>query len=101
MDKFAWVNLLYDFYGRLLTERQQKIMELYYEQDLSLGEIAAEINISRQAVYDAIKRAGATLENYEEKLGFAAQTLSDRRRFQKALNHKKFTMRRREDNSCD
>lgn len=60
--------MLYDFYHRLLTEKQQSYMELYYREDYSLGEIAHETNVSRQAVYDNIRRTEQLLESYEEKL---------------------------------
>ncbi len=59
-------SLLFDFYGQLLSERQRQVMELYYEENLSLGEIAEEFNISRQGVYDALKTAQKSLERYEE-----------------------------------
>ncbi|WP_242841666.1 YlxM family DNA-binding protein [Desulfitibacter alkalitolerans] len=59
---------LFDFYGTLLTEKQQLIFKLYYYDDLSLGEIAQELNISRQAVYDIIKRTENLLKNYEDNL---------------------------------
>jgi len=61
--------LLYDFYGKLLTPKQQEVMQLYYEQDLSLSEIAEELKITRQAVYDILKRSEQALEKYERKLG--------------------------------
>jgi len=60
--------LLYDFYQDLLTEKQKQYMTLYFEDDLSLGEIAEEFKISRQAVYEHIKRAATLLEDYEAKL---------------------------------
>lgn len=59
---------LFDFYGSLLTKKQQLIFKLYYYDDLSLGEIAQELNISRQAVYDIIKRTENLLKNYEDNL---------------------------------
>ncbi len=62
------VSLLYDFYGKLLSNRQAEAMRLYHEENLSLGEIAEEFDISRQAVYDALKSAEKTLKSYEEKL---------------------------------
>lgn len=85
MDRFAWINLLYDFYGPLLTARQQRVLELYYEQDLSLGEIAAELRVSRQAVHDTVRRAEEALERFEAKLGLAGKYLADRMRVQRAL----------------
>lgn len=69
MKKFHQINLLYDFYGSLLTERQQNFIELYYGDDLSLGEIAEQFNVTRQAVHDTLKRSEQTLANYEGKLG--------------------------------
>lgn len=68
LDKTMRINYLYDFYHSLLTPKQQSYMSLYYLDDYSLGEIAEEFNISRQAVYDNIKRTEAMLEEYEEKL---------------------------------
>ena len=68
LGKFERMALLSDFYGDLLTERQQEVIRFYYEQDLSLGEIAEHLNITRQAVHDILKRAERALEHYEEKL---------------------------------
>lgn len=68
MLKIVKLSLLYDFYGQLLTEKQQRVFELYYNDDLSLGEIAENLNITRQAVYDNLRRAEKLLYNYEEKL---------------------------------
>jgi uncharacterized protein len=66
--KATRMNLLFDFYEALLTEKQQMFMKAYFHDDYSLGEIAAEFSISRQAVYEHIKRAEAVLEEYEAKL---------------------------------
>ncbi|WNQ13704.1 putative DNA-binding protein [Paenibacillus aurantius] len=68
LAKTTRVNLLYDFYAPLLTEKQRTFLSCYFHDDLSLGEIASEFEISRQAVYEHIKRAEATLEEYENKL---------------------------------
>jgi predicted DNA-binding protein YlxM (UPF0122 family) len=62
------INMLLDFYGVLLTDKQQIFVKLYFHDDYSLGEIATEFQISRQAVYEHIKRAEAVLEDYELKL---------------------------------
>ncbi len=59
---------LYAYYGSLLTEAQQSYFEDYYYNDLSLGEIAINHQVSRQAVYDNLKRSSKILENYENKL---------------------------------
>ncbi|MBU4533644.1 MAG: YlxM family DNA-binding protein [Candidatus Desulforudaceae bacterium] len=84
MEKFARINLLFDFYGPLLTERQQRILEEYYAQDLSLGEIAAVQGVTRQAVHDTIKRATLALERYEAKLGLVEKFLYQRSRIAEA-----------------
>ncbi|SDM54188.1 hypothetical protein SAMN05518871_101486 [Psychrobacillus sp. OK028] len=68
IEKTTRMNFLFDFYQALLTDKQRSYMQLYYLDDLSLGEIAEEYTISRQAVYDNIRRTEAMLEEYEEKL---------------------------------
>ena len=71
MAKNLSISYLLDFYGQMLTEKQLEVTELYYNDDLSLAEIAALSGITRQGVRDAIKRAEAQLLEYEEKLGLA------------------------------
>ena len=68
MDRIFEQTLLYDFYGELLTQHQQKIYEDAVYHDLSLSEIAEEQGISRQGVHDLIKRCNHILEGYENKL---------------------------------
>ncbi len=68
LEKKQRVNLLMDCYCDLLTDKQQDYLTLYYEEDLSLAEIAEDLNVSRNAVYDNLKRAVASLEDYESKL---------------------------------
>lgn len=62
------INLLMDIYGDLLTEKQRRFVELHYSEDLSFGEIAIQFNVSRQAIYDAVKHALSNLEHYEKTL---------------------------------
>lgn len=69
MDEITLRSLLFDFYGSLLTAKQQEIFDLYYQQDLSLGEIAEQKNVSRQAIFDLLRRTEEALEMYESKLG--------------------------------
>jgi len=68
IEKTNRMNTLFEFYATLLTKKQMNYMELYYADDFSLGEIAEEFNVSRQAVYDNIKRTEKILEDYEYKL---------------------------------
>ena len=63
------LTLLYDYYGEMLTEKQQTCFDLHYNQDLSLAEIAGEMGISRQGVHDAIARTETALRTMEERLG--------------------------------
>ncbi len=63
------MTLLFDYYGDLLTPRQRQCLDLRYNQDLSLGEVAQELGISRQGVYDTLNRAEALLRKMEEKTG--------------------------------
>lgn len=72
------LSLLFDYYGELLTEKQRTCFDLYYNQDLSLGEIAQETGVSRQGVHDSLARAEATLRTMEEKTGAAARDLQCR-----------------------
>ncbi|OEF98567.1 putative DNA-binding protein [Desulfuribacillus alkaliarsenatis] len=69
LDRTTRANLLYDFYGTLLSEKQREFFELYYHDDWSLGEIAEKYQVSRQGVYDNIKRSEKALEDFESKLG--------------------------------
>ena len=68
LEKSIYINELYDLYGSLLTKKQQEMIELYYCDDLSLSEISEQFNISRNAVYDCLKKGIKQLENYEKEL---------------------------------
>lgn len=81
LEKTTQMNLLVEFYGCLLTEKQLEYMELYYGDDYSLGEIAEEFDVSRQAVYDNIRRSAKLLENYEEKLHLVADFYKRQERY--------------------
>ena len=70
-EKNLELGYLLDFYGELLSERKRTVMEMYYNEDLSLAEIAAEIGISRQGARDIIKKSEEELFFFEEKLGLA------------------------------
>lgn len=75
MDEILEQTLLYDFYGELLTEHQQKIYEDVVFNDLSYSEVAKEQGISRQGIYDMIRRINRILMGYEEKLHLVEQFL--------------------------
>ncbi len=68
MEKIVEQTLLYDFYGELLTKRQQQVYENVILEDYSISEVAEELGISRQGVHDMIKRCNKSLEEYEGKL---------------------------------
>lgn len=80
LSKTNRINMLFDIYGQLLTDKQKTFLGLYFHDDYSLGEIAAEFELSRQAVYEHIKRAETALEEYEAKLRLAAKH-EERRRY--------------------
>jgi predicted DNA-binding protein YlxM (UPF0122 family) len=69
IDQTVHMGLLFDFYGQLLTDKQRLFFSLYHQEDLSLGEIAEQYGVSRQAIYDTLRRSQNILLNLEEKLG--------------------------------
>lgn len=69
LEETIEISMLYDFYGQLLTAKQQEILKFYHEDNYSLSEIAEELGISRQGVHDAVKKAEKSLHEYERKLG--------------------------------
>ena len=83
MEKFVEQTLLYDFYGELLTERQQQVYESVVLEDYSLSEVAEDLGISRQGVHDMIKRCNHTLEEYESRLHLVEKCLCIRKQVQK------------------
>lgn len=79
MEKNIEIGLLYEFYNELLTKKQQYVIDSYYNNDLSLSEIAEELSISRQGVQKQIKDAEKTLYNYEEKLQLLNKFLENKK----------------------
>lgn len=73
MEKNIEVSLLFDFYGELLKPSGKRAVDLYYNEDLSLAEVADEMGITRQGVRDSIKRSEQQLFEFEEKLGLFKQ----------------------------
>lgn len=86
MERMIEQGILYDFYGPLLTEHQQKIYEAVVYNNLSLGEIAAEEGISRQGVHDLIKRCDKILEEYEAKLHLIERFASNKKKLMQIKN---------------
>ena len=76
MEDRVEISLLMDFYGSLLTEKQVEIMQWYYDDDLSLAEIAEINKTSRQAIHDLIKRCYKQLLSYESKLNLLQKSIS-------------------------
>lgn len=73
LEELLHMTDLFDLYGPLLTEKQQKCLSMHLFEDFSLSEIGEELGISRQAVYDMLHRSREALENYEKKLGILAR----------------------------
>lgn len=76
MEKHVRMGWLLDFYGELLTQRQRNMLVSYYNEDLSLAEIAHQEGVSRQAVYDALHRGEITLEEMEQRLKLLGRHLA-------------------------
>ncbi len=75
MEEFAKTSMLFDIYGGLLTDKKKRVMEMYHEDDMSLSEIAEELEVSRAAVHDSLRSAERLLCSYEDKLGILADYL--------------------------
>jgi hypothetical protein len=86
-EKSVRTDLLLDFYGNLLTPKMRRTCESYYNDDLTLAEIAEAEGISRQGVHDTVKRAEKQLEEYEEKLGLLELFEKQQARAKTALAH--------------
>ena len=86
MNKKVEISVLCDIYGKLLTEKQFEFINDYYNNDLSLSEIAENNNITRQAVRDIIKKGERKLFEYEEKLLFMKKTITQEQKIQVILS---------------
>ncbi|WP_378955448.1 YlxM family DNA-binding protein [Pelosinus sp. sgz500959] len=86
LEKVLRIVILFDFYGSLLTEKQQFALEMHCLKDFSLAEIADELGVSRQAVHDLLKRAEQILMDYEEKLKFVERYQREQQTLQHIYN---------------
>ena len=84
-EKSYTVGMLLDFYGELLSGRQRQVADLYYNDDLSLSEVAEECGITRQGVRDALKKAEEQLRGFEERLGLLHKHLEGQKRLRTVL----------------
>ena len=79
LEKFLHMSALFDFYGPLLTDKQNRCLQMHLLEDFSLSEISAELGISRQAVYDMLKHSEQIMQQYEDKLGLAARSIQEKK----------------------
>ena len=86
MEKIVRQTLLFDFYGELLNEHQKNVYGDIISSDLSYSEFASENNISRQAVFDLVKRCNEKLESYEEKLKLVEKFMNARNRLEEVTD---------------
>jgi len=86
MEELYTIGLLLDFYGQMVTKRQYDILDLHYNSDYSLSEIGQELNISRQGVYDNIKRGKAALLEMEQKLSLVGRFNKQKEKASEILN---------------
>ena len=87
MEKKVEVSMLLQIYGELLTEKQYRVIDYYYNEDLSLSEIAENEEITRQGVRDIIKKGEKKLFEYEEKLLFMKKTINQEKLIQDILGN--------------
>ncbi|PHV71115.1 hypothetical protein CS063_07225 [Sporanaerobium hydrogeniformans] len=83
MEKFVVITYLFDFYQELLTDKQRNLLREYYFEDLSLGELSEQHQISRQSVFDTIKKAEQKLLDYESKLNLFSRHQVEQQTFLK------------------
>ena len=96
-DSRVMRSMLLDFYGQLLTEKQRECFDLHFNEDLSLSEIAEQSGISRQGVWDNIRRAEATLRELEEKTGLVRRVME----LERELEETREELRRLRDGAGD
>lgn len=85
IDNGTKMSILYDYYGKLLTEKQNQVFCLYHDDNLSLSEIGQELGVSKQGVHDALKKAEALLLEFEAKLGLISTSMNNEKTMTKVL----------------
>ena len=97
MEKKVEISMLWQIYGKMLTEKQSEYIDYYYNKDLSLSEIAENNEITRQAVRDIIKKGERKLFEFEEKLLFMKKTINQ----EKQIQHILFNLNKIQKDSSD
>ena len=92
LKKTEKLNLMFAYYEKLLTEKQQEYFKMYYYNDYSLTEIAELFKVSRNAVYDQLKRVEDKLIEYEDKLGLVKKSEKRRKLLNEAIKNKDFNL---------
>ena len=87
IEKMVEIGLLFEQYKELLTDKQREMVSLYYEEDYSLGEISENLGVSRQGVYNTLKRSEKILREYESKLHLVSKA-KDQEKFLKSIGEK-------------
>ncbi len=99
MDNLIKDRLFYDFYKELLTNHQREVLDLYYNEDLSLAEIAQRLGSSRQAIYDIVKRSAKSLNNYESKLHLVSNEINREKKYNEIIKNLKTILGKEEISS--
>lgn len=86
MEKLVEIGILFDFYGKLLSKKQYLAIELYYMNDLSIVEIGEDIDVTRQGVFDTLKRAEKKLYSYEKNLKLVDKFYSNNKNIEDIKN---------------
>lgn len=86
VDKLVEIGTLFDFYGKLLSEKQYLVIELYYIHDLSLAEIGDELSVTRQGIFDLLRRAEQKLYQFEKNLGLVKKFYSSHEKIRNIIN---------------
>lgn len=94
LEKLVEIGILFDFYGKLLSKKQFLSIELYYMHDLSIVEIGEEIDVTRQGVFDMLKRAERKLYSYEEKLKLVEKFYSSNNNVEEIKNISEDTLKK-------